>query len=68
MNTSVDAVQGIDLGVAFHSDLEAAAQATGMAGPAASSPAYFNVVRYDPKDDFILRRLARKSAVAQATK
>jgi hypothetical protein len=61
VNTSVDAEAGIDLGVGFHTDLEKAAQATGISGPASSSPAYFNVVRYTPAADFIVRRLQRQA-------
>lgn len=61
VNTSVDLPAGIDLGVGFHTDLEKAAQATGVSGPPTSSPAYFNVVRYQPSNDFILRRLYRQA-------
>ncbi len=55
VNTTVDDGTGINLGVTFHTDLEAAALASSAALP--SSPAYVNAVTFRPNLSFILRRL-----------
>ncbi len=59
VNTNVDTDEGIDLGVAFHTDLETAAVA--KTGLSTNSPAYFNVVTYGPELDFVVRRLKKMS-------
>ena len=56
VNTNVDETTGIDLGVTFHTDLEATALASSAA--VGSRPSYVNVLTYKPtQHSFLLKRL-----------
>ncbi len=56
VNTNVDESNGIDLGVTFHTDLEATALASSAA--VGSKPSFVNVLTYKPtQHNFLLKRL-----------
>jgi hypothetical protein len=62
INVDVDGEEGLDLGAGFRLDMEVAARSGGDGGapaaaPSSNSPDYFNVVAYQPKWDFIVRKL-----------
>lgn len=59
INTDVDEANGLSLGVSFRVDLDLASRPPmpKSAPTPSTAPDYFNVVAYDPKFDFIVRRL-----------